>query len=392
MAKILLSILLLATLHLIAHCLPETSNYKNVICVSNSFAEDCYSSNVSTTCPSFECIQKNVKNSTVILLKANDFKLNTLLNFTKLQKIAFIGIHGKSRISCNASEAPEDVGPGLAFIEVESLQTSDITVEKCGAVHKSTTIDPEKPDSTLTFRSSIYILNSTDVSIENVSVINSSGNAIAFFDTDGNVTVLDSSFENNKISDLDTRNYSGGGGIYVEFTYCSPGESGNCDPTGQHNKDSSYLFKECVFKNNNATSLNPESTAYIRAAGTLFNGLGRGGGMSIILKGAATSITICVEGCNFTNNSAEQWGGGLYVCMQDSSKNNSIIVKQSFFENNICDLNAGGGADIGYLFDGSSKNPKPQQILSIFIIVLSKTMSLDMVVEWVYIQANVSKN
>jgi len=54
-----------------------------------------------------------------------------------------------------------------------------LTFQYCGAVYDSTNAHSETSHSTLLLRSSIYILNCTDVNVINVSIRRSKGNGLA---------------------------------------------------------------------------------------------------------------------------------------------------------------------------------------------------------------------
>ena len=349
-ASLLLCILLLTTPGSLGGYSQEGDNYQHTICVTSSSASEwCRNENV---CSSFECIQSSIRGSTVVLFEAMDnITLDSCLWFSDVYHIAFAGLNSQgTRIICNASKAMNNSGAGFRFDRVRDLKLVGLNFERCGALHDSTTLNTQTQNSTLKFNSSIYILNSSNVTIENVSIEQSSGIALTFFDTTGTVNVTSSNFIWNLVPESEKKTFPGGGGVYVEFTYCSPGIVGICDKIGKQNKFSEYHFQDCMFTNNNATSLNIRfGSHYAHAVGTKFQGLGRGGGLNIVFKGNAKDNSIHIQNCIFLNNTAV-WGGGLYVGFQDSVRRNTVVINRSIFESNVCRANAGGGADVGYLF------------------------------------------
>ena len=368
MASLLvLCMLLLTTPGGLGSCDQEAGSYRHTICVTNSStsSECCRNEKV---CDSFDCIRKSITNSTFVLFESTDnITLNSSIWFTDLYDIAFAGLNSQgTRIVCNTSEVTDEIdsGAGLGFVKVRNLKLVGLIFEQCGALHKSTTPsttrNAQMQNSTLVFKSSIYILNSSDITIMNVVIEKSSGNALTLFDTIGVVTINSSHFLWNLVPESEKETFPGGGGVYIEFTYCPPGKVGQCDNVGQRNKGSRYHFQDCTFENNIATSLNITSVSHHtpHIAATDFQGLGKGGGMSIVFNGNAEDSKIHVRNCTYLNNTAV-WGGGLYIGFQDSVGNNTVFVSDSIFESNVCHINAGGGADVGYLFlnDEQGKNP-----------------------------------
>ena len=325
------------------------ASYEYTVCVASETDLE-KNSLLPPGCYSLDDVPDLVNDSTLIQFNTSELKLATLVTFKTKKYIGIVGLDGNTTISCLPSNT--SAGSGLAFIAVENLTLTNLTFQYCGALHNSTTANCETGDSTVLFRSSIYILNCTDVNVINISVTHSKGNGMAFFDTNGIVNVENSTFEWNRVPESEVLTYPGGGGVYVEFTYCTPGHY-NCNWLSVHKQRLSsnitYTFRNCHFLHNNASTLNPDNTGFVHAKGTDFQGLGRGGGLCVFVKGAATNNTVNVSNCVFQGNSAI-WGGGLYVAFQDSPLNNTITIHNSTFKANICYKFGGGGADIGYLF------------------------------------------
>ena len=326
------------------------SNYKHTVCVTSDVEQRNASLLAATSCYSLDDVLDHVKNSTLIQLNTSELNLSTLVVVGKKNHIGIVGFNGNTTITCLPSNSTR--GAGLAFIAVQDLTLVNLTFLNCGALHNSTTASYEANNSTLLFRSTIYILNCTDVALTNIAVRHSLGNGLAFFDTHGTVRVENLAFEWNRVPESDALTDPGGGGVYVEFTYCSPGHY-KCNHSIGHklrlSSNITYTFHNCHFESNNASTLDSYNTGFMRAKGTYFQGLGRGGGLSIFLKGLTENNIINVSNCSFRGNSAI-WGGGLYIAFQDSPKNNTVILNNSTFENNVCYKHGGGGADVGYLF------------------------------------------
>ena len=141
---------------------------------------------------------------------------------------------------------------GLSFINVTDLTITDMTFIACGETFDSTSLNMTT-NTTLTSKAAIYIYNCTNVNMERVNIMDSDGSGITIFDTDGNIEMINSTFSNNKIRDSIL---PGGGGVYMEFTFCPPGMVDNdCVHHQRKNQNSSYLFHNCTFISNNATTV-----------------------------------------------------------------------------------------------------------------------------------------
>ena len=367
MIALLLYILFLSAPESLHGCLQATDHYQHTICVTNSSGSSECCGNVTHVCLSFECIMSTITDSTAVLFETMDITLDSCARFSDLYNIAFIGLSSQEiRITCNTSKS--DSGAGLGFVRVSNLTLVGLKFEQCGAFHKSATLDTQKINNSLViYKSSIYIFNSTNIIIDRVFVKRSIGSGIAIFDTNGTVGVRYSSFEWNSVPESERSIYPGGGGVHVEFTYCSPSECynpsspGECHNPNSCNKNSSYHFLECTFHKNYATSLNLNVTNYVLGVGVIFQDLGRGGGISIFFKGQAKNNTLNIQNCMFYNNTAV-WGGGLSVNFQGAAQENAVFVNDSVFEGNICYTNAGGGADVGYSFVNQSSIAKRNRI------------------------------
>ena len=69
-----------------------------------------------------------------------------------------------------------------------------------------------------------YVSNSTNISVYNISISNSNGIGLLMYDTNGTVNIMRASFISNKPNAAEhSKSFTGGGGIYIEFTNCSRG-------------------------------------------------------------------------------------------------------------------------------------------------------------------------
>ena len=221
----------------------------------------------------------------------------------------------------------------------------NITFEHCGVLHNSTSVDIANNYSLLLFRCTVYILNSTGITLESVTISHTNGLGLALIDTSGSVVVRNCTFSNNNFNKNETEVIAGGGGVYVEFTYCLPSQYvGDRHPSTD---GSTYQFDQCKFTGNIAASKNQRDFSI--SENSTFLSLGRGGGLNVVFKGAATQNTVLLNHCQFVNNSAI-WGGGLKVTFSDEVSWNSFNASECLFDFNQCLSHAGGGADVGYSY------------------------------------------
>ena len=235
---------------------------------------------------------------------------------------------------------------GLAFINISNLFFYDIKFINCSAVRNSTSkrFDMEN-DYTDKFKVAIYFENSSNIFMEKVT-ISSSPNAtgMVIYDAAGENTFKDCEFTNNSVNlfyeghDIDEELGGGGGGVYVELTFCRPGKY--CDFSETVINDASYKFINCKFRNNVAS--NWRKGGFIQPYKRNHQAFGRGGGLSLYLKGNNSNITFSVEGCIFESNIG-LWGGGLFVELDDHVQGNNIFISSTEFINNSCPIERGGG-------------------------------------------------
>ena len=216
-------------------------------------------------------------------------------------------------------------------------------------LRNSTTVNMSS-NSVMLFRAALYFENVTNVTIDNVVVSNSIGMGVAMYDVTGNVTVTNSIFRNNSVPSYEVDIYPGGGGFSIEFSFCTPGSTLVVNST-----NTSYLFWNCKFCNNKATTnVHHYATELFGKGDQQF---GRGGGLSVFFRGHSIQNVINISNCTFDHNEAV-WGGGFHSDIVDYSTGNVLTIENSNFTNNHCDYDdslmttgtGGGGARVTFLF------------------------------------------
>ena len=267
--------------------------------------------------------------------------LHLHLELQKKHNISLIGY--PTTLSCS------DEG-GLTINDSGNISIINITFDHCGVLHNSTSVDIANKTSLLLFRSAVYILNSTDIRLKSVTISHTNGLGLAFIDTGGSIDVTNCTFANNSVNENETEVIAGGGGVYIEFTYCLPSQYGTEECDRHPSTDGSiYRFYQTTFTDNIGSSINRKQTDFIFSEKSTFLGLGRGGGLNVVFRGTATQNTVILNQCKFVNNSAI-WGGGLKVTFSDEVSQNSFVAYECLFDSNKCLSHAGGGADVGFSY------------------------------------------
>ena len=317
------------------------------------------------------------RNSTRYVLNDGQHILNSSTEtFEQLSSLAFVGNSSNVVIYCTEENS------GLAFQEVTEILLESLTFFNCSALRNSTSRKYRSNDSKCNemYRTKValYFYICSNVKMVRVNVSHSP-NAIGvlMYNVDRTNIIQNSTFAYNQLSETETDS-PGGGGFYIEFTYCVP-NSNSCSCSYQkysempaviteHNYNSSYTFENCTFSNNIASSYSVDQTLseidsnYIIPNKQSHVAFGRGGGLSIVIKGTAFGNSFNVSKCKFRDNHAI-WGGGLLVSFMDASLNNTLFVTDTEFQNNSCKPNhrqkhygtGGGGMRIGhYVFSARS--------------------------------------
>ena len=158
------------------------------------------------------------------------------------------------------------------------------------------------------------------------------------------VTVSESTFENNHaqsvFTDLPSR--VSGGGLSVTIY--------GCKNSSVMQAAFNYTIQSCTFSNNSAISTVPATGTRSILEGGHVNG--RGGGVTFYVVHPSV-IVIKVLDCNFTNNSASAYGGGLYVFSPELITEEDFTIADNHFEGNLAIL--GGGIKLSAYFQQTNE-------------------------------------
>ena len=294
--------------------------------------------------------------STQYVLQPGTHYLNSTASdvpFTDLQDIAITG-NGSARVVCSTTNT------GLAFISVENISFGNVTFSKCAALRNSTSknVSTSPGEFKLLFTNvALYFSQCANVAMDHVHVVDSPGaSGVTLYNTIGVNSFHECSFTNN--SNTNKPLYPGGGGVYIEFSYCLPGNTscryGAEESYTDHNAHSTYDFTNCEFSFNEASTVETGSVAlFLVPYRQNHVAFGRGGGLSMFFNGNANNNSVQITDCMFSENRAE-WGAGVFVEFHDTSGANTVNISgsQCNFTRNICTGTAGGGMRVGhYVYD-----------------------------------------
>ena len=318
--------------------------YVYIDAVSGEDSTECLNSNSPVkACQSLSFVADNLTRTNLVEIEivSERLNLNKPIQFKGYTHLTLNGT-GKT-LHCNESNA------GLAFVSVRKLSIGSITIDQCGALRESTSVDPQKPNETERLSVAVYLLNCTDVTIWRVDIQSSNGTGLSLYDTNGLVTIEFSNFTNNSAVQSEV----GGGGLRIEFTLCSPGIAGVCLDHHRQNHNSMYAIRNCNFFDNTVTCPSVRHTVVAPSVNKPVLRVGKGGGVYISIGHDACCNNFTISNCDFRNNSASFNAGGMLVEFLNSVHENTVSVyNTNFTENNCIDsyVGSGGGLTVVFMF------------------------------------------
>ena len=239
--------------------IPVVSLYQHNIYVSEKLpiTKECQQINNTTyQCSSItELFQQlsNCCNSTDITIEPGNYSLALSYELADLHDIR-IRSETQAVIQCAANvNGTFDFDTGIAFVRVRNLIITNISIVGCGMKHVTT--NPIRAGKFRLVRSALFIQNSTNISLDSLTISKSNGIGLLLYDTNGSVSIKKSFFINSNLNSLErSKSLTGGCGIYIEFTVCSPGLLfSECDSRSNHfNKFAKYTIDQCVIEGNAA--------------------------------------------------------------------------------------------------------------------------------------------
>ena len=320
-----------------------TLAYRHVIVVSNnSSLSHCKLTSGKYHCGSlaqtFDLLNK-INASVDVTIEPDEYHLVSSYNLTDLHDIRISSAQELFPVIISCRQGNDD---GISFIRARNLLIQYVHVKWCGMTHVSTS-QVFVSNQFVYFRSALYFQNSTDLNMTNVKIYDNNGVGVVIIDCNGAISIMHSEFSNNSLDPFEQSvNFTGGGGVYIEFTKCTPGLP-SCDPKENlYNYQAKYFIDQCTFEANNNAYINSEQD---QPSNELHVTFGCGGGLSIALFGNANHNVFYISS-KFSRNKANR-GGGFSIEFRDNSAHTNVTILQSNLTDNVA-THYPGGASIGY--------------------------------------------
>lgn len=228
----------------------------------------------------FDLLNK-INTSVDVTIEPDEYSLASSYILTDLHDIKISSAQESLSVVVSCRQGSDD---GISFIRARNLLIQYMHVKWCGMIHVSTS-QVFVSNQFIYFRSALYFQNSTDLNMTNVKIYDNNGIGVVIIDCNGTINITHSEFSNNSLNPLEQSvNFSGGGGLYIEFTKCTPGLP-DCDPKQNlYNHHAKYCIDQCTFEVNNNTYINSEQD---QPSNELHLTFGCGGGLTISLFGNA---------------------------------------------------------------------------------------------------------
>ena len=338
-----------------------SSSCKDCIFIDQKKGDDnsCINRNTTTPCKTIGHVLTNVSLDNREVVLQGDHEIKQTLTVSHVTGLTIRG--NNSIITCKAPKAPNDDGSGLVYVNVTDLTVIKVTFKGCGTLQNSTVM---RNFTHIKYRSAVYIVNSTNVCFNESHFVQNIGRGVSMYDVSGQIEIIKGNFLDNMLPATDKTQLFGGGGIYIEFTVCSPGFPQCSSEVDEQNETGRYyliLISGCQFKGNKATTNEvTQQSNYLHrnTVGSDGNSADHGGAIDIIHGRSSLFTSITITGCQFVNNSATTYGGSINAFLYRAHYS-TISINSCEFRNNRALQGAGGALSMGYnhpLFRLSSYN------------------------------------
>ncbi|EDO41724.1 predicted protein [Nematostella vectensis] len=315
------------------------AHYENTILVSPHGIdnETCWESskNTSRPCRTVNYALEHSRNATRILISTGEYVLRNSLT---VQNTYILAIEAEDAVTIRCLG---DVG--VSFIRSGNISLIGLTLKNCGALHPSTIGKAFAKKAHSPFFVALYFTYCRNIEMVDCTISESPGIGLILYDNGGFIRVKGTRFTHNAPI---KRNCSGndyyvkaGGGVYFEYTFDGSLSPYNTKEQLRYQHDNQILFENCTFEMNEAPELCFNSMIEY-PSGSHHMPFGRGGGMSIFMRGLSRNNHLLVKDCLFVSNHAI-WGAGLFVEFHDASQNNTVRIQGTVFKNNSA-TTAGG--------------------------------------------------
>ena len=328
-------------------------------------------------------MNKRLRNATQVLVVGSstggEYNFNrsvTVANFANISISTYSSGSGLS--SCGSSQTvvtvrcvSEDVG--VSFINCSLIHLCDIAFSGCAAQQNSTHRNfTDENFSFIQLPVSVYFLFCRDITLISVNITDSPGQGMAVYGAGGKNLIHSCNFLSNAPSNTSTISY-GGGGLYIEYPYCSPVYRYSCNtlPNTDYNTNASFVISNSHFTDNIAvgTSASVDKSYYhfLPPDPLNRNTAGQGGALAVFLC-KVTGVHISLRDSVLESNYA-YFGAGLVVSLEEDAVNAVVNVSGSVFRYNHCvhenkTGGIGGGAMIQFKFSSMAIHRRNRVFMS----------------------------
>ena len=279
-------------------------------------------------------------NSTLsININTSQLQLNETVLFSQLLGLTITGDPQMSTtVTCTAPNS------GLVMRSIVSIVMYNLTVSQCGALVSTT-------HGTM-YKSAFSLVHCMDIKLSHLILKQNMGTGLAILDHLGGFVHIRSSqfleniytFPKDSHTSHTSHMLSRGGGIYIGGYEQDPSDS------------SFFKLEKCTFSENVAHDEHYKYH-YINDVGQVISGHGLGGGAAILFDTALTDVHIVFINCRFSKNEAFVGGGlaSIIGAPNLKTRNVSLIVIDSVFQDNGCSKTAKGGGMYIQLDDSSQE-------------------------------------
>ena len=321
--------------------------YTNVTVIYVDCDDNCTMEGTGSSLDPYRCLDQAVsalQNDTLIYIPNST--MCPIKKNLSISGYVNIGIAGNANLTLNCQNA------GLYMANILDLRLTNFTLSHCGAVFNSSSTNTSSYTS-YKFNVSMYIINVTNLAVHSANFHSSTGMGLAVYDTNGNISIINSDFINNQIPQSEST-HLGGGGMLLHYSYCTPGLT-NCDPsTNMRNRDSTILIDGCNFIGNRANNTYTLKS-FNRQRGNSAMTLGNGGALGITFAGSSHSNNLTLQNLVFHNNFGH-FGGAISVQFIDNANSNNFSMANTHMESNRA-VKDGGALRIGFEFYKCEHNP-----------------------------------
>ena len=260
-------------------------------------------------------------------------------------------------------------GAGISFVSSTNIVIEGISWIGCSVWHPTAGYYPQLNISFPNATSALFFHLCLNVTISNCTFQSQRGSGVTLCDTGGEILIVHSDFTNhsNNCSSLITHECSQiSKGLSIDFTCCSQFETCEepSDPS-PYNSEAVYSIFWCNFSSN-VNSYDGRNPGVIEHQNSSWP-FGKGGGLSLAIRGTARNNTFEIYSPDFVDNQAE-FGGSVYVEILDQAFDNNItfhsdIGTYSRFTGGQSHM--GGAMHIAMFFSGGGKLDTGANVVSI---------------------------